>query len=148
MRRTATAVICFNDKIFFFQRDNIPTIPDPGKWQMPGGYVEENETPDEAVRRELIEEASYCPRQLTLIGTRKTDVVETSVYWSYVSEKEISNFKLGEDEGQDIKFMTIDEALTLDLTNPVKYYLQSFGKIISKHLADRTIPTAAEFGIV
>lgn len=53
MRKTAIAIICFNKKILFFQRDNIPAIRDPNKWQFPGGYVEGGESSREAIRREM-----------------------------------------------------------------------------------------------
>lgn len=42
-------------------RDNKPGLMFPGRWSTLGGRVEVGETPDEAMRRELIEEIEVCP---------------------------------------------------------------------------------------
>jgi 8-oxo-dGTP diphosphatase len=39
-------------------RDDIPTIPSPNMWDLPGGGREGNETPFETAARELLEELS------------------------------------------------------------------------------------------
>lgn len=145
MKRTALAVICFDKKLLFFQRDNTPNIPNPGKWQFPGGHIEENETPEEGVRRELTEEVSFVPEKLEYLGAIKTETQETRVYWSYVSKEESEKFKLGTGEGQAIKFMTIEGALKEDLTDNIKLYLNAFKKIITKHIENKTTPNASEF---
>lgn len=147
MKRTVLAIICFNQKVLFFQRENIPSIPNPDKWQFPGGHFEEGETPDESIRRELSEEVTYVPTQLTYIGALKTLIQEINVYWSYVTEEESEKFKLGSDEGQTLKFLSIEEALQYDLTDNVKYYLATFKSLLSKHLKERTVPNPSEFGI-
>lgn len=147
MKRTALAIICFNQKLLFFQRDNIPSIPNPDKWQFPGGHIDEGETPDEGIKRELVEEVSHVPNQLIHLGALKTPVQEIKVYWSYVDEEESEKFKLGSDEGQTLKFMSIEEALTHDLTDNVKYYLSTFQKLLSKHMEEQSIPNPSEFGI-
>lgn len=147
MIRTATVVICFKKKLLFFQRDYIPNIPNPDKWQFPGGHVEKNESPDEAIRRELREEVSFVPTQLVHIWEIKTKDQETHIYWSYVTNKEAKRFKLGTNEGQLIKFMSIERALSLNLTDNVRYYLILFQKLLLKHMKDKTVPTASEFSI-
>jgi 8-oxo-dGTP diphosphatase len=43
-------------KILLQQRDDRPDLSYPGYWTTFGGRVEDGETPDEAVRRELLEE--------------------------------------------------------------------------------------------
>ena len=80
MKRTSLAVICFNQKLLFFQRDNIPNLPDSDKWQFPGGHIEEGESPEEGIKRELSEEVSYIPNQLVYLGAIKTQFQETHVY--------------------------------------------------------------------
>lgn len=147
MYQTVVGIICHNNKILFFQRDDIPSIPDPGKWQTPGGHVDEGETSDIAIKRELIEEVGHCPKNLKHIGTRKTDKVETFVYWCRVDENEVKKFSLNSDEGQALKFMTIQEALKHDLTPSVKYYLENFKQIINKHLKAKTTPSQSDFGV-
>ena len=44
------------DIILTILRDDIPTIPYPNMWDLPGGGREGNETPFECVAREVYEE--------------------------------------------------------------------------------------------
>ncbi|HLD04797.1 MAG TPA: NUDIX domain-containing protein [Candidatus Nanoarchaeia archaeon] len=46
-------------KILLQLRDDKPEIPYPGCWGTFGGQIEEKETPEEAITREIREETSY-----------------------------------------------------------------------------------------
>jgi 8-oxo-dGTP diphosphatase len=52
------AIILVNDagEFLLYLRDNKPGIPFPDHWDLIGGHVEEGETPDEALVREVKEE--------------------------------------------------------------------------------------------
>lgn len=52
------AIILENDKgeFLLYLRDNKPGIPFPGYWDLIGGHVEEGETPEQALVREVKEE--------------------------------------------------------------------------------------------
>jgi 8-oxo-dGTP diphosphatase len=52
------AIILENDKgeFLLYLRENKPGIPFPDHWDLIGGHVEEGETPDEALVREVKEE--------------------------------------------------------------------------------------------
>ena len=143
MKKTAVAIICYNDKLLFFQRDNLITIPDPNKWQFPGGHIESGESPEKAMRRELEEEVGYTPPKLAYVGSIKLISRETHIFWAYVNSKEAKRFKLGV-EGQNIRFMTIPEALKHDLTKGAKFYLSKFQSLIDKHIKKRTYPFKKE----
>jgi 8-oxo-dGTP diphosphatase len=43
-------------EVLLFLRDAKDTIPYPNCWDIPGGHVEENESPEECIRREMLEE--------------------------------------------------------------------------------------------
>jgi ADP-ribose pyrophosphatase YjhB (NUDIX family) len=46
--------------------------PGQGRWTLPGGYVEEDETPDEAVAREFMEEVGLTVRVTELLSVRNS----------------------------------------------------------------------------
>lgn len=46
-------------------RDDKPDIEWPGYWGLFGGHIDRDETPLEAIRRELQEELAWVPRKLT-----------------------------------------------------------------------------------
>lgn len=50
---TASAFIIRDGKILFMNHEKL------GKWIQPGGHIEENETPDQAARREVREETGF-----------------------------------------------------------------------------------------
>jgi len=52
------AIILENDKgeLLLYKRDNKPDIPFPGYWDLIGGHVENGETPEKALIREVKEE--------------------------------------------------------------------------------------------
>ena len=48
-----------NDEILLYLRDKKPGIPFPDCWDLIGGHLEEGETPEEALLREVKEELNY-----------------------------------------------------------------------------------------
>ncbi len=57
MIHIATGLIFDRDnKLLIYLRDNKPTIPFPNYWDLFGGYVEQGEKPEQALRREVKEE--------------------------------------------------------------------------------------------
>ncbi|MBL8160660.1 MAG: NUDIX domain-containing protein [Anaerolineae bacterium] len=62
--RPATVSIFLRDphgRLSAHLRDDKPTILYPACWSTLGGAVEDGESPDEAARRELLEEVEFCP---------------------------------------------------------------------------------------
>jgi 8-oxo-dGTP diphosphatase len=58
MKRKGSSIIFINDteQILLFLRDNIPDLPYPNMWDVPGGHVEANESPEKCIIREMKEE--------------------------------------------------------------------------------------------
>jgi 8-oxo-dGTP diphosphatase len=61
------AIILENDnrEILLYLRDNKPDIPFPNYWDLIGGHVEEGETPEEALIREVKEELDIDLKEYT-----------------------------------------------------------------------------------
>lgn len=68
--QAVAAVILLHDSTYLMQlRDDKPTITFPGAWGLFGGDVEAEETPLDAIRRELNEELGITnPEPLTFLG--------------------------------------------------------------------------------
>ena len=73
MKPSGTSLIIINDRqeVLLLLRDDIPGIPCPNMWDLPGGHVEEGETPRECILREIKEEMG-----LELEGIASYSVVE------------------------------------------------------------------------
>lgn len=134
----ASALICWNDKILLFHRDNIPTIPCPDCWHLPGGGIEKGETPLQGIERELYEEVSYVPKDLYFLGKfRRKDGKYSYLFGSFVDDGEAKLFKHGVGEGQEIGFFTLDEAFKLKLTPGIRNYLNKYEEEIRIAMTDR-----------
>jgi 8-oxo-dGTP diphosphatase len=56
----ALAILYREGKFLMQLRDDKPNIPYPGHWSLFGGHLELGETPEEAIKRELLEEINYA----------------------------------------------------------------------------------------
>ncbi len=112
----AFSLIFYKDSLLLFHRDNIPTIPYPDYWQLPGGGVEKGENSLQAIKRELYEEVSFVPNDLEFIGRVNVNGNINDMYVTFVNQDDSHKFKLGMDEGQEIKFFKFSEIANLNLT--------------------------------
>ena len=133
------AIICWGDKILLFLRDDIPTIPYPNHWHLPGGGKEKNETPIVTMKRELAEKVSHVPKRLELLGNfTKANEHNTHVYTAFVDNREAKLFKHGKGEGQEIRFFTIEEMTKLKLTLLINKYLTTQKKELINALKNKS----------
>jgi isopentenyldiphosphate isomerase len=68
-------------EVLLLLRDNNPAIPYPNMWDLPGGHMEQGESPSECIRREMCEELPGWT-SVTSACTRS---------WSFRSEPTISS---------------------------------------------------------
>ena len=64
-RPTVTALVMYKNKLLLTKRARAPF---KDWWDLPGGFMEKDETPEEAVRRELIEETGLKIKLEKLFG--------------------------------------------------------------------------------
>lgn len=118
------AVILENKQgeILLYLRDNKPNIPFPHHWDLFGGYVEEGETPEEALVREVKEELDYDLKEYRFF--RKYDCLEgdahPNVKYVYVGkvDKPIEDLTL--QEGEKLQFFSKDELPQIKFANILK----------------------------
>jgi len=131
---SSVAIICHKNKILLFHRDNSTKISYPDCWQLPGGIIEEGETPLKALKRELSEEVTFVPKNIDFLGKIKTNEGHSYIFLSFVNDRDSKKFKHRKGEGQEIGFFTLEEALNLKLTPNLKKAIVKFKNIIPFNL--------------
>ena len=101
--------------ILTYLRDDIPSIGWAGRWDLPGGGREGQETPEACVLRELEEEfgLTFGPERLVLaqeIVSITAPGRQAWVFAGHISEAEIGRIRFG-DEGQFWKMMPLAQFL-------------------------------------
>lgn len=89
-----------------------------GWWAIPGGYVEPNETIDQAVHREVYEETGIHADMDGLVGIRNRiheSGEENSTYFIFLMRTRDTSFSLACKEVSDAGFFSIDEINTLQM---------------------------------
>lgn len=118
--QVVSAIVFFNKKVLLLQRDDAFGIKDPERWQLPGGGVENSETLDVAISRELQEEIGIIPKMLYFLGT---PYPKTHVYYAPLTKEEVKKIKKG-NEGKDLRFFSLDEMLNIPLTQKLQQALE------------------------
>ena len=145
----AKIIILSPDKILLFHRDDISTIRSPGCWQLVGGGIEESETPEQGLIREVKEEVSYDLKEYKLITkTKGSQSEDVWVYVAFVDKDEEFKFILGPGEGQEIGWFTIDEALAIKLTPGTNILLSKYRDLIEKMMKTKSIPNIKKIDLI
>jgi 8-oxo-dGTP diphosphatase len=130
---TVSAFLCNSrGEVIAQLRDDKPGLLFPGCWSTLGGRVEDDETPDEAVQRELLEEIEFCP-PLTFwrlfehsFSTDGSDY-DVDIY-AYVGEieQEIGDIQLH--EGQQVAFLNAEDIDQLQFAFGLDHLFREFFK--------------------
>jgi 8-oxo-dGTP pyrophosphatase MutT (NUDIX family) len=95
-------------KILLQQRDDRPDLSYPGCWATFGGQVEDGETPDEALRRELLEEIELVlPMILWRIDDdlmERDDQTIIAESYTYVGRIDLAASEITLNEGQALGY--------------------------------------------
>ena len=105
MKRKGTSIIFVNDQkqVLLLLRDDKPDIPYPNMWDIPGGHVDDGETPEECIVREMKEEMDLNLEEFQLLSVMEfIDRIEYT-FWKKAN-LDIQSINLH--EGQKLKWFT------------------------------------------
>lgn len=119
----ASAIIFMNleRKILLYLRDDKSSIPYPNYWSLLGGHIEENETPLEALKREMIEEIEYPLRESSFVGTFDDNL--GSLVYVFKSEIDKTLDELPLHEGQKLGYFNFEEIIQMKIPEVLKNFL-------------------------
>ncbi len=125
MKRKGCSLVIINNKqqILLLLRDDIPSIPYPNTWDIPGGHVESNEAPEECIVREMKEEMGLDIRGFQPFSVTEFDDRVEHVFWMK-SDLDIEKIELT--EGQCLKWFSENEAKTTGLAYGFNQIVEEF----------------------
>ena len=124
------AIIFENDKgeLLLYLRDNKPGIPFPLHWDLIGGHVEEGETPEEALVREVREELDYDLKEFRFF--RKYECMEGDAYpnikYIYSGKINIPQANITLLEGDHAEYFRKDEIHSLKFANILREIVMDY----------------------
>lgn len=125
MKRKGCSIlfISSSDHILLFLRDNKPEIPYPDMWDVPGGHVEQGETPEECIVREMKEEMDLDLKGFSLFSEKEfSDRIE----YTYWKEEDLDIGAVTLMEGQRLKWFSREEAARTPLAYGFNTIVESF----------------------
>ena len=112
LKRVALLFIVLDNKALLFKRSKYETT-NPNKYGMLGGGIEEGETPEEALKREIQEEAGVELLSFKPLNVYKfNESVELNVF--YTNEFDMDNIDLDENEHTSYRFFTMEQMMNVD----------------------------------
>jgi ADP-ribose pyrophosphatase YjhB (NUDIX family) len=104
----ASAICCNqNNELLVIQRG---IEPNKGKWSIPGGFMEQGETPEEGCLRELYEETGIAGEIISNVGTGYCDSkMYGGIIFLYYAVKATTKDIVISDEVMQAKFMKYEE---------------------------------------
>jgi 8-oxo-dGTP diphosphatase len=114
MKRKGASIIFVNEnkQILLFLRDNIPDIPYPNMWDVPGGHVEKFESPEQCIVREMKEEMNLILDDFELFSEIE---FEDRIEYTFWAEAKFDIDEIELNEGQQLNWFSKEEACQTNL---------------------------------
>ena len=127
MKRKGTSIIFVNDQkqILLLLRDDKPGLPYRNMWDIPGGHVENGETPEQCIVREMKEELGLTLEQFELFSVMEFDDRIEYTFWKKAN---LNTEKINLHEGQQIKWFTENETIDTKLAYGFNEIVDDFFK--------------------
>jgi 8-oxo-dGTP pyrophosphatase MutT (NUDIX family) len=132
-RIVALALIEQEGRFLMQLRDDIPSILYPGVWGLFGGHLEEGESPEEGLKRELLEEIHYRAGKLQKF--RRYDEENLNRHIFHVSLT-VDLGELVQREGQDMALLDPDSIRSGYFRSPRLNEVRALGDIHRRILLD------------
>ena len=125
VKRKGSSIIFINDEgqILLFLRDNKSDLPYPNMWDVPGGHVEVDESPEKCIIREMKEEMDLVLDEFELFSKIEFEDRIEYTFWTR-ADLDIDEIKLT--EGQKLKWFTRDEAKQTQLAYGFNEIVEKF----------------------
>jgi len=104
-------------------RDNKSSIPFPNTWALLGGFIEENESPEVAIRRELVEEMELELGEIKFFKSYFWQECDEHIFWTRL-DLDISQITLH--EGQKLAYFSREEINQLEFASHYDQILCEF----------------------
>ena len=84
-------------------------LGDEWAWEVPGGMIERGEAPEQAARRECVEESGWEPGPLRLVHRfRPVAGMSTQQFWVFGADRATQVERPGSDEAERVEWVPLD----------------------------------------
>jgi 8-oxo-dGTP diphosphatase len=116
-------------KVLLQLRDDIPTIPFPNYWNLPGGHLEEGESPIDGIHREMAEEMELVLDGISFFVSRQRSFGVEHTFWAR-ADFLVEEIRLH--EGQRIEWFSEEDVNAIELGFADNELLSEFFRFWSK----------------
>ena len=120
-----------NNEVLLLLRDDKVDIPFPNMWDIPGGKVESGESPENAIRREMMEELELQNLgDLNLFKIFTSENLTDYVFWKRL---DLNPGNIVLHEGQRIEYFSLERIIETHLAFNYNKVLEEFFSEIVKN---------------